>query len=260
VTILLLSPRETQDSLAVARTARACGWKVVRGTDGRAAPAGHEDSEVRLYGDPAFAELVARRLDLALLDLPADWLPRLPVECLRRRVWLTSLARARSEQRPMFIKAARGADIPSQVYRPDRGGAPVGTLTAELPVLVSEPVVWEVEFRCFVLEREVTTLSPYARLGRWYRWRRPPWPAPLAEVAEALEFTSQVLSHPAVIIPPAVVLDVGKIARRGWAVVEANPAWASALYGCDPGRVLPVLRRASRRRAQLTAEDLPWVP
>jgi hypothetical protein len=40
------------------------------------------------------------------------------------------------------------------------------------------------------------------------------------------------------------VVDVGRVAGRGWAVVEANPAWGSGLYGCDAARVLPVLRGA----------------
>ena len=47
-------------------------------------------------------------------------------------------------------------------------------LADHLPVLVSEPVTWQVEYRCFVLERRVVTLSPYWRgvhsaqgLGGW---------------------------------------------------------------------------------------------
>ncbi|WAS92153.1 ATP-grasp domain-containing protein [Nannocystis punicea] len=39
-----------------------------------------------------------------------------------------------------------------------------------------------------------------------------------------------------------VVIDVGAIEDRGWAVAEANPAWASGLCGCEPARVLAVLR------------------
>jgi hypothetical protein len=42
-----------------------------------------------------------------------------------------------------------------------------------------------------------------------------------------------------------VVVDVGRMTGRGWGVVEANPAWASGLCGCDPAGVLPVLRRAT---------------
>ena len=45
--------------------------------------------------------------------------------------------------------------------------------------------------------------------------------------------------------PQAVVLDVGQIVDRGWAVVEANGAWGSAIYGCNPDAVLDVIRHAT---------------
>jgi hypothetical protein len=61
-----------------------------------------------------------------------------------------------------------------------------------------------------------------------------------------------------VALPPAVVLDVGLIAGRGWAVVEPNAAWGSGVYGCDPAAVLPVLRRASIPRDGLTDADARW--
>jgi hypothetical protein len=35
------------------------------------------------------------------------------------------------------------------------------------------------------------------------------------------------------------------IAGRGWAVVEQNSAWGAGIYGCDPEKVLAVLRHAA---------------
>ena len=55
----------------------------------------------------------------------------------------------------------------------------------------------------------------------------------------------RVLADPRVEFPRAVVLDVGVIAGRGWAVVEQNAAWGSGIYGCDPREVLEVLRYAA---------------
>ena len=42
-------------------------------------------------------------------------------------------------------------------------------------------------------------------------------------------------------LPAGAVVDVGEIPGRGLAVVEANPAQESALYGADPDAVLTVL-------------------
>jgi hypothetical protein len=46
-------------------------------------------------------------------------------------------------------------------------------------------------------------------------------------------------------IPAALVLDAGVIRNVGPAIVEANPASASGIYGCDPREVLEVLLAAT---------------
>ena len=55
------------------------------------------------------------------------------------------------------------------------------------------------------------------------------------------------------------VVDVGEIVERGWAVVEANAAWASGLCGANPGHVLSVLRRASVPRNAIRPNDERWL-
>lgn len=74
-----------------------------------------------------------------------------------------------------------------------------------------------------------------------------------------LRFAARAATDPAVALPPAVALDVGLIRDRGWAVVEANAAWGSGIYGCDPREVLKVVGRACVPRDRLTATDRPWV-
>src|SRR5262245_21297780 len=55
-----------------------------------------------------------------------------------------------------------------------------------LPVLLSEPVAWEVEYRCFVLVRRATTSSPYLRDGRQVRDEGGAWVSPPEEHADAV--------------------------------------------------------------------------
>jgi hypothetical protein len=35
-------------------------------------------------------------------------------------------------------------------------------------------------------------------------------------------------------IPATCVVDIGYIAQRGWAIIEANAVWGAGLNGCDP--------------------------
>jgi hypothetical protein len=126
-------------------------------------------------------------------------------------------------------------------------------------VLISEPVTWAVEYRCFVCEGRVMACSPYWRDGALAQAPDGSWPAPPEERAAALAFAAGLLTEPEAACPPAFVLDVGIIAGQGWAVVEANSAWGAGIYGCEPAQVLRVLRRAVVPAQAVRPEDTRWV-
>jgi hypothetical protein len=197
---------------------------------------------------------------VALLEAPFDWLARLPHKYRQRQVSYATVADARRLTGPAFVKPADAANkcFDSGVYAggwaiPERRGFPDST-----PVLIAECVAWEVEYRCFVLEGTVTTFAPYARAGHWVRSRDVRWIIPAAEADQVTRFCRSLAGDGKVSLPPAFTLDVGRIEGLGWAVIEANPAWSSGLYGCDPTRVLSVLRRACVHQPSLTDDDRRW--
>ena len=55
------------------------------------------------------------------------------------------------------------------------------------------------------------------------------------------------------------MIDVGRIEGRGWAVIEANPAYGSGIYGCDPQKVLEVVNRATIKASDIQDCDKPWI-
>jgi hypothetical protein len=59
--------------------------------------------------------------------------------------------------------------------------------------------------------------------------------------------------------PPGIVIDIGKIVGRGWAVVEANPAWGSGIYGNDADKVLDVLSQSCMKKDLLPDEYQEWL-
>jgi hypothetical protein len=203
--------------------------------------------EVVLYGEPLFAAAVAEGLGLSLLEPPPAWLAGLPPELTRRSVRFTTLAEARGLAGPAFIKPAEDKCFPAVVYVSGDRLPGEDVLPGATPVLVAGPVDWQVELRCFALDGEVLTLSPYWRDGRLAQTEAGSWPAPEEELRGAREFATVVLRDPRAALPPAVVLDVGVICGEGWAVVEANAAWGSGVYGCDPDQVLRVVQRACVR-------------
>lgn len=258
VPMLVLSPRYSGDSIALWQAAIAAGWgtaRVGKLAEAREVAEGIEPAEVAIYGETIVADMVAGVLDLALLEPDHDWLPRLPAALRLREVSLTTLGAARSLAGPVFVKPVDEKFFPARVYEVVDVDPGVGD---ELPVLVAEPVRFGVEVRAFVCDREIVSMSAYIRDGQIARTDEGQWPLSPSEAAAARDCLERMLAAK-VELPPAVVVDVGEIAGRGWAVVEANAAWASGLCGADPHAVLPLLRRVCRPRDDLRPDERAWL-
>jgi hypothetical protein len=240
VPTLILSPRHSEDSQLLWRAAGRLGWAVERLPDWRAVESLCGVTEPVLYVEALMAPTLAEQFGLRLAEPPVDWLPNLPEEYRRRAVRLGTLGEERRNPERMFVKPPNDKSFPAAVY----GGPELPAhLPDDTPVLVSEVVAWEVEYRCFVLDRELRTFSVYLRGGELQRANG--YAMTEAEAAELRRYVGGVLADPRVPLPRAVVLDTGVIRGRGWGVVELNAAWGSGLYGCDPAEVLHVLRHAA---------------
>lgn len=249
---LILPPRYTADSIALWRAAIQVGWDVERLQSWRV-PAWLRDRDPVVYGEPIFGDAIAQALSLVLLEPSPGWLTELPTIYLQRQIRYATLGDARAYNKTAFIKPVRDKCFLAKVY-----GSGVELPTSDIlpdstPVLISEPVLWEVEFRCFVRDRTIAASSPYCRYGSLAQSDDGSWPASRQESEEAREFCNTVLGDRSINLPAAVVIDVGKIVDKGWAVVEANSAWASGIYGCDPTLVLPVIQRACLQRDRLAS-------
>ncbi len=240
---LVFTPRYTDDSQALWKEAARRGWTTERLTTWRV-PAHLKDlPDAVLYGEALFGPTLADELGLVLANPPEDWLVRLPHEYKRREIALTTMDAARASPEARFVKPPNDKSFPAGVYR---GAALPAEYPGDMPVLVSDVVRWEKEFRCFVLGRELKTFSIYSRFGEL---QRDGGFASTAEEDLAMRgFVDALLADERVDLPHATVVDVGSIEGLGWACVEQNAAWGAGIYGCDPGAVLEVLRGASTRR------------
>lgn len=258
VPTLILPPRFTDESIAMWRAAVRLGWKTHRLQSWRA-PQDLKSERLILYGEPLFAAAVAQELGIALIEPTLDWVSRVPETYLKRWVRFSTLESARSLTHPTFVKPADDKCFESRVYSSGCQLPNEEKVSGTTPVLMAEQVTWEVEYRCFVREGQVLTMSPYIRNGDIARAPDGSWPAPPHEMSAAREFATRVLSDSAIPMPPATVLDVGLIDGRGWAVVEANAAWGSGLCACDPVQVLSVLERACVPADAISAVDAEWI-
>jgi ATP-grasp domain, R2K clade family 2 len=239
MTTLLMSSRHTEDDQVLWRAAIGRGWSVARARGIRLPEI--EDREVVIYVEAMFAPAIAKMIGRRLLDPPEDWLVKMPLGFRKREVRLVTLGQARAMNRPNFMKPPNDKSFAAQVYS---SGADLPLeFDDDMPVLVADPVRWESEFRCFCLDRKVVTVSPYLRSGT--PAKETGYDATALELTDASKFAEDVLDAAHEFTPRAVVIDVGLIVNSGWAVVEANGAWGSGIYGCDPNFVLDVIRHAT---------------
>lgn len=237
---LILTPRYTEDSQALWRAAIQHGWNVERLAGWRVPDELFSIDEPVLYVESLFGPMLASQFDLRLIEPPIDWLPRLPEEFRKRRIELMKFRDTRVLTNPTFIKPPNDKSFPARIYT---GSELPDGYDDDTPVLAAEIVTWELEFRSFILNRELQTLSLSLRNGELQREQE--FFATAAELAAAETFLHGILADSRIELPRAAVLDVGVIPERGWAIVEQNSAWGSGLYGCDPVKVLNTIRHAA---------------
>lgn len=204
-----------------------------------------------LYGELTFCDVLAPQLGIHLLEPPDDFLVNLDRQFTRRKVELMPHAKARTLGYRRFIKPANDKVFEARVYELGEHIAH-RYIDPKTPCLVSDPVELHTEYRCYVLDGRVQTLSAYRWAGMTY--------VPNRDATEAArDFAHQVLRHESCHLPSAVVLDVGFIPGSGLVVIEANQAYASGIYHeADVVKVLPVLARAAGSKP-VSTEDLEFV-
>jgi len=239
MTTLLMSSRHTADDQALWRTAVRRGWSIARARGIRLPEI--EDTEVVIYVEALYAPTIARAIGRELLDPPEDWLVNLPEALRKRTVHLTTLGGARGLTAPAFVKPPNDKSFAAQVH--ESGAVLRSEFDDDMAVLTATPVRWRAEYRCFCLDCQVKTASPYLRSG--FHAQQTDYEATREELEAATDFAEQALAETKRFTPRAIVLDVGQVADKGWAVVEANGAWGSGIYGCDPDAVLDVIRHAT---------------
>lgn len=240
---LVLPPRFSDDSNALWRAAIALGWNIER-LQGWRLPESFSLQplqQVAIYGESLWANFVAEQLGVHLYEPPLDWLAKLPLEFVGRRVEFATLNEAREKSFPLFVKPAGEKAFEARVYNSAQDLPLDDDQQESLWVLTSDVVQWKAEYRFFILNKRIKAGSSYWR-GEGSTLVDGAYQAPPDEFQAASDFVKKLLRGKRHGFAGAgAVIDVGLIRGFGWAVVEANPAFGAGIYGCDPKRVLPVV-------------------
>jgi ATP-grasp domain, R2K clade family 2 len=236
---LVLTPRYTDDSQLLWRAASRLGWSVERLSSWRLPAQLQGRRDLVLHAEALFAPALAEQAGLRLIQPAEDWLVQLPYEYRLRDIVLTTLGQARALAEPRFVKPPNDKSFPAAVYT---GVQLPQAFDDDMPVLSAEIVSFAAEFRCFVLDRVLKTYSVYSRHGELQRDAGFTSQEDEDKAVEA--FVARLLGDSTVMLPRAVVVDVGFIEGRGWACVELNAAWGAGIYACDATLALEVIAQA----------------
>lgn len=246
--LLITQPRvghAHNEILALQLTAREFGWDVFPAPAGWRLPADITNSKLNgvPYGSQTFCEVIAQQMNWTLQLNSFDWLARLPEKFLSRKVDFMTLGEAAELTETKFIKPADDKCFDAKVYEAGEF-KPNEIISRQSPVLVSDIVRFDLEYRCFIMDGKVKTWSNYIyydEIANPKFWHTIP-----NDIGPFVEFVESAVKE-CRIETVASVIDVGRIVNKGWAIIETNPAWASGLYGCDPSDALKVMNRSVGR-------------
>ena len=233
--IVALSPIYTQDSNNLKRAAINSSYELNRFNAKWNVPEEFRADVIAVYGEDIYAEIVSEQCNLSLTKPKDDWLSEISEEFTKRKISYGQLKEFVDEEN-IFIKCSDFKSFKAGVFDKVKNIKGFDSLDMESTVFTSEVVEWELEVRCFVLNNEIKTYSSY--------WRNNAFDTDLLSETEQkglFEFFEIFIQKYSSTLPKAVVLDFGIIKGKGWALIEANPAWCSGLYACDAEKALVVI-------------------
>jgi hypothetical protein len=252
--ILITQPRVGKyhnDILNLEMAAKEIGWDVLSAPQSWRLDDNLIKSGIKgvPYGSSLFCETIAQQMNWNLLRNNFDWLCELPIEYTSRKIELMTLGEAKKITERKFIKPVDIKCFDAKIYE-SGSFAPHESISNDCPTLVSDPVEFTLEYRCFIENFKVHTWSNYIYEDHIINskfWKKVP-----EGISHPCDFVQEMLydigawaGRPASIYnTQASVIDVGYIRDKGWAIIETNEAWASGIYGCDPIKVLKVLEKS----------------
>ena len=240
---LILPPKYSEDTIRMAQAATQASWDVERLQDWTI-PDGNEYENPIPYGKAPFPEMISPRLGISLQNPALNILYSIPRHFLKREIQPSTLGEARILKGKWHIRPSEKKVFPMGIFYDGRGLPGAKELADRTPVLISEIIEWEWQYRYFIAKKEILTYSPIAKgrlpahdkEGKWFfdqgRDR---------SVGDRVKALIEEASH---LLPSAYVVDFGLFDRK-WAVSEISSPCDALLYGCTETRVLTALEGIS---------------
>jgi len=180
---------------------------------------------IAIYGNQAFAFVLAQIYDVELLSPDDTLIARLDKEWTKRNIELKQISQVLEKDFPIFIKPVIPKIFIAGVFYTiaDFKEVTNGLQDTE-EILVSSIVAnIQAEARSFVKDGVVKDIAFYEGS---------------ADLTSGREFVSAFVNNNKGELPEVVVIDIAFSEQTGWFILEFNACWGAGLNGCKAEQVI----------------------
>ncbi|UPK66629.1 ATP-grasp domain-containing protein [Chitinophaga filiformis] len=190
------------------------------------------DRKIAIYGNQAFAFVLAQIYGVELLSPDDTLIARLDAKWTKRNVQLRQIGDVTATDFPVFIKPVIPKIFVAGVFDTLAAfRAVVQGLAADEQILVSSVVhPIAAEARAFIMNGEVKDIALYEGS---------------ASLDEGRRFLAGFLGEYQQYLPAVVVVDIAYNEQTGWFVLEFNACWGAGLNNCSAEKVMDCIINAT---------------
>ena len=193
------------------------------------------NQKIAIYGNQAFALVVAQIYDVELLSPDDSLIARLENKWTKRTIQLKQLGQLADSDFPTFIKPVIPKMFIAGVFNaPEEFKSTIEGLQETEEVLISTIIDQiQAEARCYVKDGLVLDIALYEGS---------------ADLKGGKEFVTDFMIYNRPHLPEVVVVDIAYSEQTGWFILEFNACWGAGLNNCNADKVIDCIMEATRSR------------
>jgi len=180
---------------------------------------------IAIYGNQAFAFVVAQIYDVELLSPDDTLITRLENKWTKRTVQLKQIGQLSTQDFPTFIKPVIPKIFVAGIFQSIEDFKKVTEGLQDMEEILVSTIINNIqaEARCYMMDGVVMDIAFYEGSG---------------DLQEGEKFVSDFIADNISQLPRVVVVDIAFSEQTGWFVLEFNACWGAGLNNCNAEKVI----------------------
>ena len=180
---------------------------------------------IAMYGNQAFAFVVAQIYNVELLSPDDTLVARLPDKWTKRTIQLKQIGQLLDSDFPTFIKPVIPKIFIAGIFNDLEDFKKVTEGLPHTEEILTSTIIPDIqaEARCYIMNTVVMDLAFYEGSG---------------DLQSGEKFASDFIAENKDSLPQAFVVDIAYSKQTGWFVLEFNACWGAGLNNCKAEKVI----------------------